>query len=792
MAVGTLAATTLGGKSLYAQQDRKGPVAGVASMQTQGMVVRRFDISGGTLEIVLNAYEVATGVQVTIARDSIRSIGSPGVAGLYSNEQALRQLLAGTGITYKFSTPTQVTLQIQGLSTAVEVTATTLPDVMPKYSEALVDTPQTIAVVPQQIIQQQGATTLRDTLRNVAGISLAAGEGGAQGDNLTIRGFAARNDIFLDGMRDFGSYYRDPFMFEEVEVLQGPSSVTFGRGSTGGVVNQVTKSPKVGSSFAAGVNLGSDLTRRVTADWNKPLSGLGEGAAFRLNVMGHDSKVAGRDVAEARRLGVAPSLVFGLGTPTRFKLNYLGEWADDTPDYGIPWFFDHPADVDRSNYYGFRQGNFLKTHVNMGTATLEHDFNASIHVRNQTRYAHYRRDVRITEARVVTGTLPTTPLEDVTLNRNQIAVNSLETFLQNQTDVTFSFRTGFIQHALVTGVEASRETSAPTRFAFTGVPTVSLLDPDEHQAFAGTGTPSSWTHANAVSVGAYALDTLKLGRHWDLTGGLRVDRMDTDYLQATPANLNPTPLSHPVTMTSWRGALVYKPAAGGSIYLSYGNSFNPSAEALSLSAATVSLDPEENRTYEVGTKWDFYSRKLSFRTAAFRTDKLNAREPDPDNPALNVLAGKQRVNGMEVETTGRITSRWQILASYAYLDGKVTSSEYYPLAVGARLANVPKNTFNVWSTYEFPWRLQFGLGSNYVDSRTASSTAPNDPTTGLLKQAPGYVVFNAMARYPLGEHVDLQLNLYNLGDKYYYDQLHPGHIVPGPGRSALVGMNFKF
>jgi catecholate siderophore receptor len=240
----------------------------------------------------------------------------------------------------------------------------------------------------------------------------------------------------------------------------------------------------------------------------------------------------------------------------------------------------------------------------MGTATLEHDFNSSIHVRNQTRYAHYVRDVRITEARAVSETLPTTPLEDVILNRNQIAVNSLETFLQNQTDVTLSFRTGFIRHALVTGVEASRETSAPTRFSYTGVPQTNLLDPNEDDAFAGTVAPRSWTHANAVSVGVYALDTLKLGQHWDATGGVRVDRMDSYYKQAAPTDLNPTPLKQDTVMTSWRGALVYKPVAGGSIYFSYGNSFNPSAESLSLSSATVSLDPEESRTYEAGTKWD--------------------------------------------------------------------------------------------------------------------------------------------------------------------------------------------
>jgi catecholate siderophore receptor len=245
-------------------------------------------------------------------------------------------------------------------------------------------------------------------------------------------------------------------------------------------------------------------------------------------------------------------------------------------------------------------------------------------------------------------------------------------------------------------------------------------------------------------------------------------------------------------MTSWRTALVYKPAPSGSIYFDYGTSFNPSAESLSLSSNNVDTPPEQNKTYEIGTKWDLYSRKISLRAALFRTDKTNAREPDPNNPALNVLAGSQRVNGVSLEASGRLTDRWQLLTSYAFLDSKVVSSKFYPASIGTQLANVPRNSFSLWSNYQLPWRLDLGGGADFVDSRTTSSTARFDPTTGFLKRVPGYWVSNAMARYPLSERVDLQVNVYNLTDKYYYDQLHPRHIVPGPGRSALVGLNFKF
>jgi catecholate siderophore receptor len=230
----------------------------------------------------------------------------------------------------------------------------------------------------------------------------------------------------------------------------------------------------------------------------------------------------------------------------------------------------------------------------------------------------------------------------------------------------------------------------------------------------------------------------------------------------------------------------------GSIYFDYGTSFNPSAESLSLSASNANLPPEKNRTYEFGTKWDLPGTRLSLTAAVFRTDKTNAREPDPTNSLLNVLAGNQRVNGAQAGVKGHVTRKWEINGSYANLDSREVSSKFYPAAVGAQLANVPRNSFNVWNEYHLPWRWEVGGGANYASSRTASSTVPLDPTTGLVKQVPGYWVFNAMLKRPINEHVDFQVNINNLANRYYYDELHPAHIVLGPGRSALVGFKFKF
>jgi catecholate siderophore receptor len=287
----------------------------------------------------------------------------------------------------------------------------------------------------------------------------------------------------------------------------------------------------------------------------------------------------------------------------------------------------------------------------------------------------------------------------------------------------------------------------------------------------------------------YAVDTVQLGKHLELTGGFRFDRFDDRYTQTV------APASHFERIDqkpTWRAAAVYKPVSFGSLYFDAATSFNPSAESLSLSGGTANLPPETNKSYEFGTKWDLSKNRLHANASWFRTTKDNARESSPTNSLLYVLAGDQRVSGFETDLRGTLTSRWEILGSYAYLDSRVVRSHFYPAAIGYPLANVPRNTFALWNDFRLPRRFTVGAGSNYESSRNASSTVPLDPTTGLVKQVPGYWVFNAMVGHSLGEHMEIQANIYNLANRYYYDELHPGHIVLGPGRSALIDLKFKF
>ncbi len=796
------------------------------SAEEQNLTVRRLDIPAGPLDAAVSAYHRATGVDVVFALpiETIAGFKSPGVTGLYTEDQALRALLADTGLSYQIDSTGRVTISVRA-SESVMVQDASSQLSLDRYPVPLLDTPQSISTITQATIHEEGATTLRDTLRNAPGISLAAGEGGSQGDNLTLRGFTARNDIFLDGMRDFGSYYRDPFNYREVEVLEGPSSVTFGRGSTGGVINQESKAPENRPFIVAEGDFGTDITRRFAADINQPLQNFGHGAAVRLNLMAHESNVAERDVTENRRFGVAPSLALGIGTANRLTASYFHFAENDIPDYGIPWYFNRAAPVPRHNYYGFRDGNYLRTDVDMVTLKMEHDVSDWAILRNRIRFANSQRDARISEPQVNTATsgliTPATPLEQIAVNRNQIATFSNEGLLWDQLDATAHVKTFGIRHVAVIGAEGGRETSDPKRPTFNyvnpagqtinTVPTANLLAPNESQSFSGTSAPASNVHVTSTSYGLYLLDTMQFGSHFELVGGARFDRFYTEEKSIAyptpkmavvggPIVQGPPTITYPTRLDrkpSWRAAAVYKPTSFGSIYFDYGTSFNPSAEALSLTVGpsgtgSANLAPEFNRSYELGTKWDVNHARFSLRTDIFRTTKDNAREASPTNSLLYVLAGTQRVDGVEAVVNGRITSSWQVLSSYTYMHSEVVKSQYYPLAVGYRLANVPNNLFNLWTTFEPTHRLMVGGGGNYVDSRSASSTVPLDPTTGLVKQVPGYVVLNAMGRYTLTDNLSLQVNVFNLANRNYIDEIHPAHIVPGAGTSGLFGLNFRF
>ena len=664
-----------------------------------------------------------------------------------------------------------------------------------KLTEPLVDTPQSVQVISNPVLKDEAVTNFNDALRNVPGISLGAGEFSWQGNNPTIRGFAARSDIFLDGLRDFGNYYRDPFNLQQIEVLEGPSSVLFGRGSTGGVINQVSKVPTQDGFVEGTIAGGTDLTRRATVDLDAPAPALGSDAAFRLNAVVHAQNVAGRDAAKDSRFGFAPSLALGLGTPTRLLVSYFDQTADDVPDYGVPWLGTLPAPVPRQNFYGFKS-DFLKTGTDIGTIRIEHDVNADLTLRNVARYAYYTREFRISEP--IISAPAGTPLSDIPVNLNIWSGTGVETMAWDQAQATAEFGTGQLSHTLVAGIEGGRESSAPEFDNSSGVPPVPLLSPNPNRPFVAASTfPRLIGNTIAWSFAPYALDTVKWGDQLEIAGGIRWDYFATHYRATRYSATSPGTITgtdnvpRVDTQPDYRAAIVYKPAPSGSIYADFGTSFDPSAESLSqitsgrsLAISNADLAPEKNRTIDFGTKWDVLADRLSLTGSAFREQKLNAREPDPNNPGFNMLAGTQQVDGVSFSATGHLTENWQIIAGYTYLDGRVTKSESGAAPVGSSLPNTPRNSFNFFTEYRLGGGFEVGGGGQYESSRLAQNTPP-------LRGVPGYWTFDAMGRYDFSEKWSLQLNVTNLLNAVYYDQIHPFHVVPGAGRSALLTLNWR-
>jgi catecholate siderophore receptor len=659
-----------------------------------------------------------------------------------------------------------------------------------KLPQRLLDTPQSVTLVTQDLLREQGVTRLEDALKNVPGITLNAGEGAARGDTVNLRGFSAFNDFFLDGVRDAAVYTRDSFNLEAVEVVKGPSATLFGRGSTGGAINQVSKAPTLNPMATVTGEVGTNDDYRGTIDIDQP---IGPAAAFRLNAVGESSEIAGRDDVKNSRWGVAPSLSLGIGQATSATFSYLHQQEDDVPDTGIPFVNGRPASVPRGAFYGLASDRTTGDD-DIVTARVRHDFNPNLSIADTFRYANYEFDYQF-DAPNFGSHVPTaaTPLSAILVGRDSPSSRGAQTNLTNQLDLTAHFTTGFVTHTLVTGIELARQTNDIDRYANpfdannTWIAETPLLDPNPHEAHP-IEPVSSIQDTVAYSEAAYATDTIGITRYVDVIAGLRFDRFAASYNQLTVASGARLHLDHTDRLGSPRLALVIKPTPQQSYYLSYGTSFDPSAEALSLTTKTANLGPVKAKTYEAGAKSLWLDGKLTLTGAVFQTEVDNAQTNDPDNPTITVLNGNQRVNGFELGASGHLTQQLKITAGYTYLDGETIASGT-PAYVGRFIPNAARNAVNLWTEYRFNPAWEIGGGGNYLDKRFADS--------GNTATVPSYVVWNAMVSYRVNPNLVLQLNANNLFDKLYYDGIYytsagENHVVPGPGRTVKLTARASF
>ncbi|MFY3644825.1 TonB-dependent receptor [Achromobacter xylosoxidans] len=676
----------------------------------------------------------------------------------------------------------------------------------PKMTAPLLDTPRSVQVVPKQVMSDQSASSLQDVLQNSPGITFAAGEGGRAGGDLpVIRGQNAASSLFLDGMRDASMQARDTFNLEQVEIIKGPDSVYSGRGGAGGSINLVSKAPKAKDATEVTGQIGTDRNYRGTVDSNWR---LGEKSAFRLNVMGTKGDVPGRDRAvNFERWGVAPSLMLGMGTPTRITLSYYHYQNDSMPDYSIPYDprvglpVTETLGISRKNFYGLAERDFMKTRDGMATVDFQHDFSDKLTLRNVVRYGRETADYLATQPDLTLANLPAGIVDRPAYGRYY----TTKAFA-NQTDLSGEFLTGAVKHGFDLGFEY---TSVKQTMAYTNdqvlssdgvtkcpadLTQTSLRNPDPNVAYP-CRTARSWPAPYATdTLALYGFDTLKFDEQWQASVGLRWDNYRTSGHDKKKQGYSRTD-----NLFNYQLGLAYKPVPQGTIYASYGTSSTPSAVAgatasdILRKSSDEAAAPEKSRSVEAGVKWLVLDERLTLTGAVFQDTRRNTNIEVLPNEYEQ--AGQTRVRGIELGFSGSITPAWNIYGGYTFLDSKLIRGGRKDIgAEGQDLPNTPRNAFSLWSTYKVLPELTLGGGAYYVDKVYGNADAGVDASGApKARWVPSYWRFDAMAKYKFSSHLALQLNVLNVFDQTFYTRARPkNHAALGTGRAALLSVRLRY
>jgi catecholate siderophore receptor len=699
-----------------------------------------------------------------------------------------------------------------------------------KFVAPLLDTPKSVSVISKQLIEDTKVTTLSDALRTVPGITLGAGEGGnPNGDRPFIRGYSSESSVYVDGIRNSTSQNREMFAVEQVEVSKGSSSSLGGGGSVGGNINLISKVAKKGDSLEGSVQGGTDDYQRITLDGNKD---FGNGIAGRVVVMGHHNNKAGQgdDATEYKRAGIAPSITFGLDTATRATLSYYYLKTDDTPDAGVPYNNPNnyaagsgkPIDVKQGIYYGWKDRDFQKQENQIGTIKLEHDLTDSITLSNTAVYSKSKNNYVWTQPDDSQGNFinPTTgQLKDTGIwRRANTRITDTDSF-SDQLALTGKFNTGSLKHSFNAGAEYSKAESDKGSYTITDPNTknitgavangacslglvasngwcTSTFNPNSKDPFLGTITPNrAVTTTTSETTSVYVLDNIEITPQWLLDLGVRWDKFDTEL----KTNATGVKVENNTDFFSYQAGLTFKPTENSSVYASFATSANPvgidagDGSETAVNANNKDLDPEKARTFEIGTKWDLFNDKLNATAAIFRTEKQNTRIQL--DPTTYTNGGDSKVDGIELGLNGNITDKWAVSAGYTYLDSEQTNPgpsctragvcTYPNAAKGKQLPNVPKNSATLWTTYKVLPQVTLGAGAVAMDKVYGNATN--------TKWVPGYVRYDAMAKYDVNKNVNVQLNVNNLSDVRYFSKAYASHFATeAEGRSAVVSLNFKY
>jgi len=663
-----------------------------------------------------------------------------------------------------------------------------------KTNTPLINIPQSITVLPKEFIDDQNTHSITDITRYIPGVAVHQGEGNR--DELVIRGVDSSANFFVNGFRDDVQYFRDLYNVQSVEVLKGPSAMTFGRGAGGGLVNRTLKEADGQRIYETSVQGGSWGDRRVTLDAGQAVT---ENVAVRLNAF-YEKSDTFRDYGWLERYGVNPTVTLKPTEDTKIKLSYEYYYDNELADRGNPAIGTTPAPTrfnptspfapngDYSKFFGSPIYNNTYAHVQTAMAVIEHDFNNGLTVKNSTLYADYNRAY----TNVYPGSMVDPLTKTYTLSAYRNMTNRENLF--NQTDFTYKVHTGPIFHTFAFGTEFGRQTGLSKRdsgqFVDNTINPTNISDPIDafNPTYFGTLTFNHQASDNfgkyQVNIAsAYAQDQIDL-THWlQLFAGVRFDSFSLD---TTSFNAPVTSRSRTDDKVSPRLAVILKPADNLSFYGAYSISYLPASgdQFSSLNNSTLTFEPQKFENKEIGLKWNINPRLL-YTAAVYDLTRSNVPIADPNNPGQTIAQGNHKIRGFETALTGYITSRWQATLGYAYTDARIMSDVSATVVAGNRVQLVPYNQVSLWNKYQIDPVWSAAVGMIYF----SDSYATSDDTVKL----PGFVRFDAGLYAKINQTWRAQLNVENIFNKGYWASADANNnLTPGQSRTFRVKLIANF
>lgn len=689
--------------------------------------------------------------------------------------------------------------------TTYQATTTTIG----KGKQALRDIPQSITVVTEKLITDRNLDTMKDVLRQTAGITFQAAEGGEE--DIRLRGFSLQTtgDIFLDGVRDPAIYDRDTFNMDRLELLRGSASMLFGRGSTGGAVNQVSKAPYLGSASEINVTAGNHDHKRVTGDFNIQTA---EDAALRITGMRTQANNNGAG-SSIDKYGVAASYRWGIGKKVEHQVSVFHIDNDNGINYGLPWVRPKSTDtqgartinsrLDPANYYGMAS-DYNRTQGDVFTYMNTVKLGGGSELKTVVRKGDFQRDLRASTIGPNTIALSNFSGATAFTRGTQIKNQNMD-LIQAQTDYSGKHQLLGMKHEITTGIDFSREnrvvmvapSAANGGTVLNKTNTTAGNPSDGASVDEATRLLRRGNQFSAKGVGTYVQDLVNIAPMWKVLGGLRYDYFNGDYttFNTNAANLPSANYKQSINKISKRAGVLFQPNALDSYHFSYGTSFNTSGDTYSYNTASAKTPPESSENIELGAKLDSEDGRVTTRLALFRATKLHERNTDPDSAnARMLLSGKRHAAGFDMDITGQITDAWDIYASYTWIpEARVDEAASTSTSGGSRKGDrpglTPRHSGTVWNTYKFLPQWRAGVGVNF-----RSKQAPADirtPAAGIYN-APGFATMDLMAEYALSKVYTVKANVTNVANKVYADQVYQGFYVPGAGRLVQVTLSAKF